>query len=149
MGDVREALEPCPFCGGEANDTGHIRYSKPLADTWWDDDTPITEAFFVNCIKCGAVSRGSIVPGYQTKAEAIAAWNTRFHPPAGDAVIERVARAICAEETGGPLGYFPDGSPMRSGGVWNEYDDRQHGEWRALARAALNAIQDTVSHDPD
>lgn len=70
-------LLPCPFCGGEASDEGHIRFSAPLHDTWWPGDVPITEAFYVNCVKCGAVSRSGIVGGYQTKAEAIERWNTR------------------------------------------------------------------------
>lgn len=55
-------------------------------------------------------------------------------------VVERVARAICAEEQGGPLGYFPDGGPMRPGGVWHEYSEKQHNEWRAVARAAIEAM---------
>lgn len=70
-------LKPCPFCGGKASDNGHIKYKPALHDTWWPGDIPITESFYVNCIKCGAVARSGIVGGYQTKAEAIAAWNTR------------------------------------------------------------------------
>jgi len=79
---TEKVLLPCPFCGGEASDAGHARYSRPLDDAWWADGSPITEAFFVNCMKCGAVSRSGVSNGYQTKAEAIAAWNRR--PPAGD-----------------------------------------------------------------
>jgi hypothetical protein len=74
---VAVMLKPCPWCGGEASADGHIRYSKPLADTWWEGGAPITEAFYVNCVKCGAVSRSGLVSGYQTKAEAIERWNTR------------------------------------------------------------------------
>lgn len=74
---VTAELLPCPFCGGEASADGHIRYSKPLADTWWEGGLPITEAFYVNCIKCGAVARSGLVGGYQTKAEAIERWNAR------------------------------------------------------------------------
>ena len=70
-------LKPCPFCGGEANADGHIKFSQPLNDTWWPGEVPITEAFYVNCVRCGAVSRSGIVGGYQSRDEAIAAWNTR------------------------------------------------------------------------
>lgn len=74
---VAVTLKPCPWCGGEASADGYTKYSKPLADTWWEGGAPITEAFFVNCMKCGAVSRSGLVSGYQTKAEAIERWNTR------------------------------------------------------------------------
>ena len=57
-------------------------------------------------------------------------------------MVERVARAICAAETGGPLGYFPDGSPMRDGGVGEEYSVGQHKEWREAARAAIEAMME-------
>jgi hypothetical protein len=69
-------LQPCPFCGGDAA-PGHISYSRPLDDTNWEDGSPVTEAHFVGCVRCGAVSRSGIVSGYQTKAEAIERWNTR------------------------------------------------------------------------
>src|SRR5687767_12943231 len=74
VGDLR----PCPFCGGEANGEGHVRYSRPLDGTWWEDGSEITEAFYVNCTKCG-INNGctGLVGGYRTKAEAIARWNTR------------------------------------------------------------------------
>lgn len=79
-----QGLLPCPFCGGEASSDGRIKYGRPLTDAWWPDHKPITEAFYVNCMKCGAVSRSGIVNGYQTKDEAIAAWNTRTPPTTGD-----------------------------------------------------------------
>jgi hypothetical protein len=69
-------LLPCPFCGGEAGH-GHIKYSRPLNDTWWADNSPITEAFYINCISCGAVCRSGIVAGFQSMAEAISKWNSR------------------------------------------------------------------------
>lgn len=79
MPDAGELL-PCPFCGGEASAEGRTRYNRPLADTWWEDGSEITECFFVNCIKCGISNgRAGIVGGYQTRAEAIAAWNTRAY----------------------------------------------------------------------
>ena len=92
---VAVTLKPCPWCGGEASADGYIKYSKPLADTWWEGGAPITEAFFVNCMKCGAVSRSGLVSGYQTKAEAIAAWNTRHQSGrTGAGERETVARVI-------------------------------------------------------
>jgi hypothetical protein len=60
-------LKSCPFCGGKASDAGHCKYNRPLTNTWWSDG--------------GATSGSGICSGYQTKAEAIAAWNTRkVHP---------------------------------------------------------------------
>lgn len=58
--------------------------------------------------------------------------------PAADAV-EEMAKVICAADAGVPIGYFPDGSPMRAGGVWEEYDGQQHDHWRDIARAAIAA----------
>ena len=79
MGKANETIPllPCPFCGDDASSEGHIRFSRPLHDTWWPGDVPITEAFYVNCVKCGAVCCSGIVGGFQTKAEAVARWNTR------------------------------------------------------------------------
>lgn len=74
-------VKACPFCGGEASAEGHIRYSRPLPDTWWEDGSEITEAFYVNCIRCGiANGRAGLVGGYQTRVEAIERWNTRTDP---------------------------------------------------------------------
>lgn len=67
-------LKPCPFCGGEASPNGKVRYSPSYEGTW-ADGSKVTDAFFVNCIKCGADNRAHL--GHQTKAQAIAAWNTR------------------------------------------------------------------------
>lgn len=88
-------LKPCPFCGGDASDAGHIKYSRPLCDTWWSDGTSITEAYYVNCKQCGQVRAPfNLVGGYQTKDEAIAAWNRRATPePAAD-LVEGMARAL-------------------------------------------------------
>lgn len=73
-------LLPCPFCGGEASDAGHIAYNRALDDTTWADGSPVTEAFYVNCIACGAVARSGFVGGFQTKVEAIERWNHRARP---------------------------------------------------------------------
>lgn len=80
---------PCPFCGGEASDTGHIAYNRALNDTTWADGSPVVEAFFVNCIACGTVARSGFIGGFQAKAEAVERWNTRSHEqarPAGEPV---------------------------------------------------------------
>ena len=69
-------LKPCPFCGGEASDGGYVKYGKPLKDIFWEGGLPITEAFFCNCISCGVRNIQGAV-GHQSRAEAIAAWNTR------------------------------------------------------------------------
>jgi len=71
-----DALLPCPFCGGEASDDGLMKWSEALPDTHWDDGSEITKAYFCNCISCSVTNIVCSV-GYQTKAEAIAAWNTR------------------------------------------------------------------------
>jgi len=91
---VVEELKPCPFCGGEASDAGRIRYSTPLPDTWWADGSPVTEAFYVNCIKCGASRRSGVVDGYQTQAEAVVAWNTRAPDATLQAQCERQRVAL-------------------------------------------------------
>jgi len=70
-----KALLPCPFCGSEASDSGMTTYSQPQ-DCWWEDGTPVTRAFFVNCLKCFATTQG-LMGGQQTQEKAIAAWNTR------------------------------------------------------------------------
>ncbi|RWR30484.1 hypothetical protein D2T29_12500 [Sinirhodobacter populi] len=90
----REALLPCPFCGGEASPDGCVTYGgNPNA--WWADGTPVETAYFCNCIKCGIRNQG-IVGGYQTREAAIAAWNTRALPATGQdkAEVERLRGAI-------------------------------------------------------
>lgn len=78
---THETLLPCPFCGGAASSGGYQRWSRALDDTRWADGTRIKEAYFCNCPMCGVTNcNGSI--GYQTAAEAIAAWNRRAAPAA-------------------------------------------------------------------
>lgn len=55
--------------------------------------------------------------------------------------VERVARAFCDAEADYPIGYFPNGEPMRAGGVWGEYMENQHEEWRRLARVAIATLR--------
>jgi hypothetical protein len=78
---THETLLPCPFCGGAASSGGYQRWSRALDDTRWANGTRIKEAYFCNCPMCGVTNcNGSI--GYQTAAEAIAAWNRRAAPAA-------------------------------------------------------------------
>lgn len=71
MTDDLAAIEPCPFCGGDGSAEGKVQYS-PSYEAFWADGSRITTAYFANCVRCQVQSHH-----YQTKAEAIAAWNTR------------------------------------------------------------------------
>lgn len=111
MTDDTERLLPCPFCDGSAHPDGVVRYSNDH-EAWFKDGTRATEAFFVNCIRCGVSNKGLI--GHQTRDDAIAAWNTRAQPvqsvhqldgsPARtdsgarlDAALDHVTKAAVAE----------------------------------------------------
>lgn len=73
---IKEELKPCPFCGCEASDSGVVHYSRNREPhEWFADGTPVYDAYFCNCKSCGANNKGII--GYQTKREAVRAWNTR------------------------------------------------------------------------
>lgn len=113
MGDVREQLEACPHCGSGAELKSHDYHS-------------------VSCKSCFCGSGICATPEI-----AIAAWNTRLHPPADEAVIERVARIL------EPQAWTAIGT-----GDTLAYRNRRTSSLRK-AKAALNAIQETVSHDPD
>jgi len=89
MADKHELL-PCPFCDGEASGEGYRRYGKPLTNTNWEDGSEVTESFFVNCICCGIQNGSGSVRGYQTKAKAIAAWNTRPQPTKSSALADEL-----------------------------------------------------------
>lgn len=69
-------LKPCPFCGGEASENV-TRYAK---ETMVARVNGQCEFYGVNCIYCGASSRGLI--GAKTPAAAAEAWNRRVVPPA-------------------------------------------------------------------
>jgi hypothetical protein len=60
-------------------------------------------------------------------------------PAANCGEVERVARAICEADCGGPLGYFPDGTPMRDSS-WDDFDERQQEAFKNTARAAIAAL---------
>src|SRR5690606_593864 len=88
----------CPFCGGEASAEGMQIYNSPLSDTWWEDGSEITQAFFCNCIRCG-ISNVSGSVGHRTRDMAIAAWNRRAE--AGQLCNSTVERAECAAFSAG------------------------------------------------
>lgn len=92
-----QELKPCPFCGGEGA-FGEARYSKSN-EAWWGNGSQVLHAHFVSCIKCGGNRRG-IVGGQQTKAEAVAYWNTRALEAERDALreaLEAVREHIMSE----------------------------------------------------
>lgn len=96
----RDALLPCPFCGGEASANGHMKWSRPVEEATWDDGSPITEAFFCNCQSCGVSNIGTLSIGHQTRSAAIDAWNRRALPPTAhdvDAALRRAEQAECRE----------------------------------------------------
>ena len=74
---MNEELKPCPFCGGRASANGHQTFRPRLRNTKWTDDSPITEAFFVNCMACGISTKGHADVGHRTREEAILRWNRR------------------------------------------------------------------------
>jgi len=75
-------LKPCPFCGGEASSKGIVRHAiSKEPNAWWEDGSPVEDAFFCNCIVCGANNQ-NIIGGFQTEEKAIEAWNTRKNPEA-------------------------------------------------------------------
>ena len=75
MQDKLIELKPCPFCGCEASPNGRITRSHS-PDLLWRDGSEAVEAFYCNCVRCGA-KNGGIAGGYQTRDEAISHWNTR------------------------------------------------------------------------
>jgi Lar family restriction alleviation protein len=85
--NLKDALAPCPFCGGEA-ERAHQEAQRGLG-----------KAVYIWCPNCE--SRTGLA--WSGSAEAIAAWNRRapITPPAAD-LVERVARAMIA-----PLGHDP------------------------------------------
>lgn len=67
-----ETVLPCPFCGERASGDGKTRYSEDFAkEQGWGQ----SEFYFCNCPSCGVNNQG--LRGYETREEAIAAWNRR------------------------------------------------------------------------
>ena len=73
---MEHELLPCPMCGGEGSGDGKRRWSSN-PDTRWLDGTDVLEAFFFNfiCVRCGLHTAD-----YQTREQAVAAWNRRVAP---------------------------------------------------------------------
>lgn len=126
-----KALLPCPFCGSEASDSGMTTYSQPQ-DCWWEDGTPVTRAFFVNCLKCFATTQG-LMGGQQTQEKAIAAWNTRVQStsPGG------------AEEWA--LLYLHDWDPKKEDGSQPVYPEI-HGVYQSDQEAQMARLSKTNPH---
>lgn len=96
--DLKERLLPCPFCGGDASADGRQQFHPPLDDTTWGDGAPITEAFFCNCVKCGASNKCCGI-GHRTKSCAINAWNTRAPDPRITELEGRLAAMTALHES--------------------------------------------------
>lgn len=74
--EMREALKPCPFCGGEAA---------------YRADHTTEHVDSISCRRCDFyMSDPGIVQG-----SVRAAWNRRAPLPDEEGMVERVARAIC------------------------------------------------------
>lgn len=86
-------LLPCPFCGGEASDTGKVTYSESH-EAWWSDGTRVTVAHFCNCITCGASNKGLV--GWRTREQAADKWNVRA--PDMLAVLRTIAADDCVAD---------------------------------------------------
>lgn len=91
MPSTKVALLPCPFCGGEASAEGRVSYTENH-EAWFADGTQVLEAFYCNCMKCGA-TRQPIVGGYQSRDLAITAWNTRSTPIVDVTRVEKLREA--------------------------------------------------------
>jgi hypothetical protein len=75
-----------------------VRYSRPLDDVTWEDGSPVTTAYYGHCARCPAGHGNSITGGYQTREQAIAAWNRRdeSHTRADvEMDVDDLARALC------------------------------------------------------
>lgn len=146
-------LKPCWHCGGEASPDGYVFYSKPCTETRWEDGSPITEAFFCNCPKCGVTNMTSGM-GHRTRQQAIDHWNTRTTLLAEalavptEAILQALAdhndllRSAAAIAGRGVL----DGDGIVATANWDAFYNRvkvvlkRHHETTNAARAALRAI---------
>ena len=93
---MTDELKPCPFCGGEAY-VEHLSYGDDVDWTgfpegeWTSDHVREAERrgadvrFQVTCSHCAAsatcVDRDTRKGGFQSRDQALAAWNTRFMEP--------------------------------------------------------------------
>lgn len=115
MTDNTEAvtLEPCPFCGAGGDNLG--LFCDP--DEGLDNSGPSRR---VQCFGCNVEA-----PFYDSKAEAIAAWNTRAKPD----VVEALAQRLFFDEAARNIAGRHDA---------DSYDfELVRDYWIAIARAAL------------
>ena len=110
-----DALEACPFCGGEAE-------RLELTDAGNEGGSVIC------CKRCQANSHVE----FGRKENLVSAWNTRAQSaPAPDDVREVVAKGLYNHE------WSRDGNGMEK--IWGENTDRLY--WLALADAAIAAMR--------
>jgi|GEM_PF-6220142 len=114
-------LLPCPFCGAVPT-MADIRADLNQGTKWGG----------VICPDCG-VAGPEVRTGYDPVEcwadDAIEAWNRRTPPAQAAEAVERVARAIYANE-------WAPGSP-----AWAGLHDVNRIAWRNMARAAIAAMQ--------
>jgi hypothetical protein len=82
---TRDALKPCPFCGGEAKLS--IEYDPKYP--WSVKSNHRDDCFLMH----SNINRHRY---YETDVEAIAAWNTRAQPDPREAVIAELGEALAA-----------------------------------------------------
>lgn len=121
---TQAALEPCPFCGGNAK-----------VD---DEESDDVGGYFASCTKCPVSAWGD------TREEAIAAWNTRLtaqsgegRSGAGEDALDRIEATINAAERCMNASPFWDDNSRYAGKALLDYPRSQI----AVERAALNARQ--------
>jgi hypothetical protein len=111
---MNEKLTPCPFCGGEA----HLYEWNESFLAAEDAPSELLSSFHVACTQC----EGGHPPSY-SRAEAIAAWETR---PDQEAEIKRLREALRG---------------MVEYSRFNERWQDTHPEYVAAARAALGETE--------
>lgn len=90
---LREALEPCPFCGGEGAEVSFYMRGSSKEPA----------GYYVECVSCTAAGAHMDIHGEMpdrveyTKSKAIAAWNTRAALTADQAPTRMPGRERIAE----------------------------------------------------
>lgn len=120
MTDQTNKLEPCPFCGGEAE------------SRQYDGE------HFVQCLQCF----NSTSADHQTEASAIAAWNRRASAPAAGSVPSDEEMLALAEDAARLDWFFGDtGKPAEFITTYLQ-GVREHwslDQWREAIDAAMRA----------